>query len=263
MAFEFHKDKTAYFTFQYENARKHIVPFIDEVMPIAAGCRVLEIGCAEAGVLKAFTERGCRCTGIELNNNRLNDARRFMKNELEAGIVDFINQNIYNIDASKDLPWTYDLIILKDVIEHIPDQERFMKHLRGFLSPGGRVFLGFPPWPMPFGGHQQICQSKFLSRLPYFHLLPTPFYRGVLILFDEPKPIIKELCELKKTGISIERFESICQQLNYVVCRKKFYLINPIYEYKFGIRERELPSWLAAIPYLRDFITTAAYYLIE
>jgi 2-polyprenyl-3-methyl-5-hydroxy-6-metoxy-1,4-benzoquinol methylase len=263
VAFDFHSDTLAYFNIQYENARKYLVPFVKEQVALKPGTKVLEIGCGEAGVLKAFTELGCICTGIELNTNRLNDARQLMKNELEAGSISFINRNIYDIDAEKDLPYAFDLIILKDVIEHIPHQEKLMKKLQDFMTTNGKVFFGFPPWQMPFGGHQQICRNKFLSLLPYFHLLPMPLYVFVLKLFGEPENVIKELREIKQTGISIERFERICKNVNYTIVKKKFYFINPIYEYKFKMKARVQWNVIAAIPVLRNFFTTAAYYLIS
>jgi SAM-dependent methyltransferase len=263
MAFDFHKDKFTYFNFQFENARKYIVPFIQNDIELKAGTKVLEIGCAEAGVLKAFTEIGCICTGIELHNHRLDDARQLMKNELEAGKISFINRNIYDIDVEKDLPYKFDLIILKDVIEHIPQQEKFMQRLHDFLADGGKVFFGFPPWQMPFGGHQQICRNKFLSLLPYYHLLPMFLYVAILKLFGEPENVVKELREIKQTGISIERFERICKKENYSILKKRFYLINPIYEYKFKTKVREQLPFVAAIPWLRNFFTTAVYYLVK
>jgi cyclopropane fatty-acyl-phospholipid synthase-like methyltransferase len=77
--FEFHTDKNRYFGMQAENARQYVVPFIEKYKPLQPGMRVLEIGCAEAGVLKAFTEKGCIAVGVELDEVRLVFAREFMK----------------------------------------------------------------------------------------------------------------------------------------------------------------------------------------
>lgn len=65
---------------------------------------------------------------------------------------------------------------------------------------------------MPHGGHQQICESKFLSMLPYYHLLPSFLYKLVLRSFGEAPSTIECLMEVKSTGISIERFEKACQK---------------------------------------------------
>ena len=57
--FEFHADRKRYFDIQVLNAEKYVIPFIEEKFPIAGGMRVLEIGCGEGGVLKAFINIGC------------------------------------------------------------------------------------------------------------------------------------------------------------------------------------------------------------
>jgi len=39
-----------------------------------AGQRILEIGCAEAGLLKFYQEKGAICSGLELSDVRFNNA---------------------------------------------------------------------------------------------------------------------------------------------------------------------------------------------
>ena len=145
----------------------------------------MEIGCGEGGVLKAFLDRGCQGVGIELLKGKAERARDTLKEEIASGQAIVMNKNIYDIDVAADLSRPFDLIILKDVIEHIHDQDAILSRLRDFLSPGGHIFFGFPPWQMPFGGHQQVLAHRFLSRTPYFHLLPVPLYRGILKAFGE------------------------------------------------------------------------------
>jgi len=195
--FEFHKDKQRYFQMQYQVTKDYIIPFISEEVDLHKQLNVLEIGCAEAGVLKAFTELGHRCTGIELSENRVKLANQFMAEEVAAKQISFICRDIYDIDIEKDLPEKFDLVLLKDVIEHIPNQAVFLQRLRQYLKPNGKVFFGFPPWQMPFGGHQQICRHKLASKLPYYHLLPKPLYKGMLQTFGEPEGVVKELLEIK------------------------------------------------------------------
>lgn len=261
--YEFHKDKERYFNIQREVTETYIIPFLEDKMDLKQPINVLEIGCAEAGVLKAFTNLGHRATGIELLPQRVENAKRFMAKELEEKKVNFIVRNIYDIDTEKDLPFKYDLVILKDVIEHIHEQHKFLAIVRNFLNPGGQIFFAFPPWQMPFGGHQQVCKSKFLSKLPYFHLLPKFLYRGVLSLFGETEKSIESLVEIKETGISIERFEKLIKQSNFEVIKKQHFLFNPIYKYKFGINPRIQFSFLQKIPYLRNFFTMGVYYLVK
>lgn len=263
LMYEFHKDKAKYFSWQKQVTEEHIIPFIEQQVKITDGMKVLEIGCAEAGVLKAFLDKGCQGTGIELNPNRAKMAREFLGQEVSENRVKIIDNNIYDIDPTTSDEFKYDIIILKDVIEHIFDQERFMKHLRSFLNPGAYVFFGFPPWQMPFGGHQQICSSKLLGVTPFYHLLPRPIYKLILKAFGEKPGTVKELLEIKETGLSIGRFQRICQRVGYRVDQNTHFLFNPIYKFKFGLKPRKQLGLISSIPVLRNFLTTGVYYLVS
>lgn len=257
--FEFHADRRRYFEIQALNAGRYVIPFIEEKFPLTPGMRILEIGCGEGGVLKAFTDKGCVGVGVELEEGRVVNAKEYMASELAAGDVYFISKDIYLTDPATELGGLFDVIVLKDVIEHIHDQPKLIAWMKEFLKPGGVIFFGFPPWYMPFGGHQQMCRNKWLSKLPYYHLLPRFMYRAILKWKKEP---VKDLMEVRDTGISIERFERICKSKGYKILHNRHYLINPIYEWKFGWKPRKQSAVIKAIPYVRDFFTTCVYYMI-
>lgn len=261
---DFHaqSNKATYYQWQYENARDYMLPFLESVLPQGKPLRIMEIGCAEGGVLKAFMEQGHFCTGVELSPSRADFARQFGADYIAANQLEIITRDIYDIDAEKDLSAKYDLVILKDVIEHIHDQERFINEVRKFLNPGGQIFFGFPPWYMPFGGHQQIAVNKLMSKLPYYHLLPMPLYRGLLKAFGETQEKIEHLAEIKETGISIERFQRIVKREGFKVNKRRFYLLNPIYSFKFGVKPRIQLGLISGIPFVRNFLTTAVWYVI-
>jgi SAM-dependent methyltransferase len=261
--FHFHEDRKLYFEHQVLNTTSYVIPFIEEIFKINEGMKVLEVGCAEGGVLKAFVNKGCIGTGVELSEARLEIAAELMKNEIQQYKVKFVNKNIYDKDFEDIFKKQFDLIILKDVIEHVNDQKMILERLKTFLKPQGHVYFGFPPWYMPFGGHQQITSKKILSRLPYYHLLPKPLYKLFLKMFHEKKETIDYLLDIKKTGISIERFDRLLKKTGYSIETKKFYLINPIYKYKFNWKPREQNRIIKNIPYFRDYFTTAMYYLVK
>lgn len=257
--FEFHQDKKKYFDINIANVQNYILPFIEEKYEVKQGMRVLELGCGEGGVLKTFLDKGLIGVGIELDETRLVDARNWMALEIAAGKVSFFLKNIYDIDAEY-LGGKFDIILLKDVIEHIPNQAHLMAWMQNFLTDTGVIFFGFPPWQMPLGGHQQILKNKVLSKIPYYHLLPMPLYKWIMKAADEN---VQEMVEIKETGISIERFEKITKETDYTVLNKKHYLINPIYQYKFGWKPKEQFAAVQAIPWVRNFFTTCVYYLIQ
>ncbi len=257
--FEFHADRKRYFEIQVMNAEKYVIPFIEEKFPVKPGMRVLEIGCGEGGVLKAFLNKGCEGVGVELDMPRVEDALQFLQDDVAAGKIRFVAKDIYTVEAEKDLNGLFDIIVMKDVIEHIHDQAKLIGWMKQFLKPGGIVFFGFPPWYMPFGGHQQVCRSG-ISRLPWIHLLPRRVYKWILKSNREP---VEHLMEIRETGISIERFERICRHTGFIFLHKGHYLLNPIYEWKFGWKPRKQGRLLRSIPFFRNFWTTCVYYIIQ
>jgi 2-polyprenyl-3-methyl-5-hydroxy-6-metoxy-1,4-benzoquinol methylase len=262
MAFEFHQERSIYFQQQYEHSRDYIIPFVAPFLSQNKNLRICEVGSAEAGVLKAFIEQGHKGIGIELNGEKIKRAESFMADELKKGLVQFYHRDIHQISKA-ELGEGFDLIILKDVIEHVHDQQAMLVKLKELLNEKGIIFIAMPPWRMPFGGHQQMLSHKKLSKLPYFHLLPRGMYRQVMQWSKERPEVIESQLEIKDTQISINRFYRIVAKAGLQLVRKQFYLINPNYKYKFGLKPRKQLTVIAAIPHLRDFFTTTAYFILS
>ena len=262
MALKHHVDDRARFEQQVDNSRDFVLPFIERTLAIGDSTRVLEIGCGEGGVLKPFAEKGAYCLGVDMDSLRIDLANGFLKEEVAAGKMTFMLKNVYDVDFLETYGGTFDLILLKDTIEHIPEQDLFIPYIKKFLKPGGQMFFGFPPWQMPFGGHQQVALGGWTSKLPWYHLLPRFLYKALLKAGGEPEHKISELMEIRDTGITIERFEQIIKRSGLRVVRKRHYLINPIYRYKFGLKPRRQLAVVSAIPYVRDFLTTCVYYTV-
>ncbi len=257
---ERHQNKDRYFQEQAITTKKYVIPYIEKILPVTQNTKVLEIGCAEGGNLLPFLDIGCMVTGIDISASRIQLAEKFFMDHPARKNLQLITDDIYKAHYLNE---SFDLVILRDVIEHIPNQEFFMEYVKKFLRPGGKVFFGFPPWQNPFGGHQQIVHHRILSKLPYYHLLPRLVYRYILKLAGASAETIKALMEIRDTGISIDRFEKILKKTGYKIDRKTFYFINPNYETKFKIKPREQLKPVSALPFLRNFFVTAAYYVVS
>ena len=252
-----HSDRKIYFEEQVYTTSRHVIPFIEAVRPLEATMKVLEVGCGEGGNLVPFLEKGCRVTGVDLSVRKIEAARDFFGSHPDHHKVTLFSEDIY--DAGHNLEGPFDIIFMRDVIEHIHDQDRYMGFIRQFLKEGGLFFLAFPPWYNPFGGHQQICENRLLSKLPYFHLLPKTIYSWVLRMGGESSSKVAALLEIKETGISIERFERIAEKHGYRTVRKVHYLVNPNYEIKFGLRPRRQALLVTNLPFIRNLLSTAYY----
>lgn len=260
--FEFHTNKSRYFEMQRRISEEYVLPLLEKHIEKTAPWRVLEVGCAEAGVLKAFVDAGHFGVGIELEEGRAALARNFLADAIKEGKASVLTQDIYKVEPQELEPLGFDAIILKDVIEHIPHQEKMVPRLAEFLAPGGKIFFGFPPWMMPFGGHQQIGKTPFVSKIPWIHLFPSVVYKGWVKLAGEPKHIREELESVRSTRITIERFERIVKQSELNVSERILWMFNPIYALKFGIKAQKQLSVLSAFPFVRNFVSTAAYYVV-
>lgn len=263
MPYDFHEDTDVYFEQQRVNALSSIVPFIERHGRVGEGTRVLEIGCGAGGVVKAFLERGATVTGVDLHAPSIEHARRALEAEIAAGRARILLDDIYDVDIATDLGGRFDVVVMKDTIEHIHDQRRLIGFFDRLLSPSGLAFFAFPPWQMPFGGHQQICRHRAAMRAPYIHLLPRQAYEGLLRRLGEPDETIEALLEIKQTGITIERFEGIVAETGHRVVDRTLFLVNPMYRYRYKLEPREQLAPVAGVPVLRNFVTTSAYYLVS
>lgn len=252
-----HANHQQYFREQAQTTKKYVIPFIESVKSFPSPMQIAEIGCGDAGNLLPFLDKGHFCTGIDIDQNHIDNAHTFFAEHPYYNRLELICNDIYNVSPDNR---KYDIIILRDVIEHIHNQECFIHFLKQFLKPDGVIFFGFPAWYMPFGGHQQVCNGT-LSKMPFIHLLPARIYAWLLKRCGNEKSV-KSLLEIKETGITLERFERILKHEQYHILRKEYWLIQPNYEIKFHLRIRQVPPLLRSLPYLRDFYTTAGYYVV-
>ena len=250
-------DRARYFRELATTSRKYFVPYIENFKPIQPGMEILEIGCGDGGDLLPFSKAGCNVTGVDMAVGRIKDAIRFFR---EAGAEGtFIASDIFKL---KEWEHRFDIILCHDVLEHIHDKASFMKGLLRYIKDDGIVFMSFPAWQMPFGGHQQICRNKILSHLPFIHLLPRSIYRFLLTRGGEDAACINELLDIKTTRISIEPFERLCAQTGLCVTDRRLFFINPHYETKFGLKPRRLSPVIGRIPGLRNAFTTSCFYIL-
>jgi cyclopropane fatty-acyl-phospholipid synthase-like methyltransferase len=257
---ERHRDRQKYFEEQALTTRKHVLPYLRQSKSLDAGMRILEIGCGEGGNLAPLLELGCEVVGVDYVASRIALAEKQFEQHPQRHNLTLEVADIYDWNPERPI---FDLIIMRDVIEHIHDQERFMAVVKRFMHSDSRFFLAFPPWQNPFGGHQQICTNRWLSKLPYYHLLPRFLYKMILKAAGESPKTVADLLEIKETGISLERFERICGLRHFEIVDRTWWLINPNYEIKFGLRPRKIGRLAGLFPYLRNFYITCGYYVLK
>jgi SAM-dependent methyltransferase len=94
--------------------------------------RVLDVGCGSGDLLRTYQSLGWSAKGIEINP-RSCEAARAQGIEVHQGTV---------FDAS--YASSFDLVILRHVIEHVLDPVSFLRTAAGFLDPDGVLVLSTP-----------------------------------------------------------------------------------------------------------------------
>jgi len=253
-----HSDRHQYFKELAKTSEKYFIPYIMQCHDINPETSILEIGCGEGGNLLPFAKLGCNILGVDISKNRINEAMQLFMQENIPGT--FICDNIFNITGHNH---QFDIIICHDVIEHISDKKALLEYAHTFLKENGVLFIAFPAWQMPFGGHQQICQNTLLSKTPFIHLLPCQVYKQILTYAGESEEMINELLSIRNTGITIEAFEKIISLTKWGIAKRNLYLINPHYETKYGLTPLKIPNYISNISYIRNYICTSCFYLLK
>jgi SAM-dependent methyltransferase len=117
-----------------EQRFRDIAGLIDSFIP-SKEARVLEIGCASGGLLKALSDRGfTNLLGSDPSPGCVRAAREFYG---IAGVA----ATVFTVPQPET---PYDFLILTGVLEHVPDLENAIAQFRRLLRPEGRVYLEVP-----------------------------------------------------------------------------------------------------------------------
>lgn len=103
---------------------------------VAAGERVLDVGCGEGWFASELVRAGASVVGIDVAEEPLRRAR-----ERDSGL------DLRVVDA--DGPWplrdaSFDVVWAGETIEHVADTAGWLSEVRRVLGPGGRLLLSTP-----------------------------------------------------------------------------------------------------------------------
>lgn len=214
-------------------ARRFLIPFLEEHGVPLAGRRVLDVGCGDGGCTAAFAEAGAGCLGIDIGDFRW----------VPGPGLDFRKADILDPAVAESVRGRFDVVVLRDVIEHIGDKPRLMEHVRRAARAGGHALVTFPPFYSAFGAHQQIeLRGSLLRRVPYVHWHPS-------------------LRHIASTRMTVTGFERLVARSGMRVRARRLYLVRPSFELRYG-----LPAVVFPIPWavgLREVMCSGATYLLE
>ncbi|HLC57782.1 MAG TPA: class I SAM-dependent methyltransferase [Candidatus Nanoarchaeia archaeon] len=159
-----------------------------------SGLKLLDIGSHRGGYSIFFAKLGYKVTGLEISRERIATAKQAAKEHHLA--VEFVQGDARSTLFKNN---QFDIIILSNTIEHIPDTIRLLQELYRILKPNGILYIQYPPYWGFFGSH------TYLKSIPIpLHYLPgklQPRLISWLNLDSEPieRVTIRKLKSFSKT----------------------------------------------------------------
>ncbi len=122
----------------------------------AGGARLLEIGCGTGVFLAKAREHGFDCSGLELSSYAADFVRK-MGIPVETKAIEEAN--------FPDNSW--DVIVMREVIEHLPHPMEALKTIYRWLKPGGVLFMATGNYDCP---ERKLRGSDWFYFMPEGHL---------------------------------------------------------------------------------------------
>ncbi len=237
---------------QIKFTESYLIPYFEKYIPNFSTKKILEVGCAEGGFVKVLHEKGIKIKGLELEQSRVDIAND------KAPELDIIQADITDSAVVEKLNEKYDLIVMRDVIEHIPNRDAAFKNLYNLLNDDGYLFITFPPRFSGFAGHQQNGKSVFRF-FAWIHLLPNFVIKFLGKIFGESDKLIDHIIENYYIGLSINTFEKLVERYSFQFVKRDLFLFRPIYKLRFGLKQLKVPN----IPLIREFIAFGCECLLK
>jgi len=243
---------TYYWTYQYILAEQYYLPRLKLWGVEIENKKILDIGCGDGGFTSAFGKAGGLCTGVEI--------REF--NWKPSDNVKYIVQDIYKDTSIGKIGDDYDLILLRDVIEHIPisQKKQFLRSIINFGTEQTKFLITFPPFYSPFGLHQQTLLKSSLRKLPYLSVLPDIFLSPLLKLFNEDKNTINNILEIRESRMTMYAFDQLINKVGLTISKEEYFLIRPSHEIRYGWKMNKFNK--KTLKGLRELITLGTCYLL-
>ncbi len=247
-----------YWGYQFDLGNDVIVPYLESNKVFKSGDKVAEVGAAEGGVLAAFVEAGAKeAYGSDIVQFRL-DIGNYIK-EISGVEIEFHNHNIITEDIEENKKKKYDLVLLRDVIEHLDDTEVALRNIGKMIKQGSYLYVTFPPYHSPFGGHQHTVANAW-GKLPYIHLLPNFIFHKLIASGRQND--IGEVKRLQGIVLTPKKFERAAEAAGYEIVKSDFYLLRPVFKMKFGLPAVKITA-LSALPCVKRFFSLEASYILK
>jgi SAM-dependent methyltransferase len=252
-------DFVSYFWYyQYKLGKEYIVPYFQKSRIDLQNKNVLEIGSGEGGVLGAIAEqRTNSAVGFDIREGVVGYANNIAF-DLQNPCKFFVH-NIYNEQVPEEWKNNFDIILMRDVIEHLDNTEGSLLQLLKFAKQDAFIFITFPPYYSAYGAHQHTLKNIY-GKIPFIQLLPNPVFNRLIKSGREADKM--EVSRLRKIRLTIKKFRNAAKKTGLHIEDEKLFLSRPVFKIKFGLPVISL-SVFKHLDLIHELFITEASYLLR
>lgn len=107
------------------------------------GIKILDVGCGGGILSEPLARIGATVTGLDASTQLISTAKEHASLDKNiSGRLSYVASTIEDHTSSNQA--TYDVVVASEIIEHITDQEFFLKSCTNVVKPGGSIFITTP-----------------------------------------------------------------------------------------------------------------------
>jgi SAM-dependent methyltransferase len=259
-------DWTAYYwNYQYQLTVDELIPCLRDWGVWREGVRILDVGCGDGGATCALAENGAVVAGLDIEPRRLEMARERARSrglDFPLVVADITDPSTLN-----DLEGPWDLVLFRDVLEHIPDVDATLEQCVKRLADGGAIVVIYPPYWSPYGGHQQTLRIQAWfgvrwAKFPFIHWLPSSIWRSLAEAGSVGAEEWEDIAIVRRARLTIGGMATRARRHGLEVSRSRRYLLRPTFRLRYGTPVVGA-GWLGRIPGLREMLVTGAWEMLR
>jgi SAM-dependent methyltransferase len=247
----------SYFEYQRIVCRDVVIPWLERRLELE-DLLVGDFGAHHGGMVDALRESGrvSGAVGLELSREVVESSPFVADHRFRLEVADLL--------ALAPDSQRFNLILLHDVLEHIPDYQQALRAIRDSLGKDGRLFVSFPPYYSAFGGHQQYARG--LARmLPFVHFLPASLFYRISKPGEQEymtaEGAHEDMVSVRRTRLTLAAAERAFAHAGLTVVDRELFLVRPEYTVRYALRPRGA-GVLGRLPVLRELGVNGAFYLL-
>lgn len=133
------RSKADYRHFQIYQGKLIVDYLTEQGIRLQQGVKVLDLGCGNGGYSHVLAQAGAEVISLDFMRPKAGIPETFI-------LADALETPF----ASCSFPFVF----CASLIEHVPDPVKLVREIGRVLTPDGVVYLSFPPFYSPVGGHQ-------------------------------------------------------------------------------------------------------------